>query len=141
MLKADSKYNSSVAITITYNLARILEIQCQFRKAEIFYKDILKKHPNYIDCMYIKYVINLYSFKLLLTLFLCSIGYLRLGCIARDRNQIFEAFNWFKKALSIDNKQANAWLLLGNLNMANMKWGSGCKKYEYVLKVCVIKSI
>lgn len=29
-------------------------------------------------------------------------GYLRLGCMARDRGQIYEASDWFKEALQIN---------------------------------------
>lgn len=34
-----------------------------------------QEHPSYVDC------------------------YLRLGCMARDREQIYEASDWFKEAL------------------------------------------
>ena len=30
------------------------------------------------------------------------VGYLRLGCMARDRGQIYEASDWFKEALQIN---------------------------------------
>ena len=30
------------------------------------------------------------------------LGYLRLGCMARDREQIYEASDWFKEALQIN---------------------------------------
>ena len=36
---------------------------------------ILTEHPSYVDC------------------------YLRLGCMSRDREQIYVASNWFKEAL------------------------------------------
>ena len=40
---------------------------------------------------------------LLLTVMLIQIlGYLRLGCMARDKGQIYEASDWFKMALQID---------------------------------------
>jgi len=72
-------------------------------------------------------------------------GYLRLGCMARDRNQIYEASDWFKEALRIDNEHPDAWSLLGNLHLAKMEWGPGQKKFERVLKVnqnkaCILKS-
>jgi RNA polymerase-associated protein CTR9 len=68
----DPQYYNSIAVTTTYNLARLSEAQCQFDKAERLYKDVLKEHPNYVDC------------------------YLRLGCMARDKGQIYEASDWFK---------------------------------------------
>jgi len=56
--------------------------------------------------------------------------------MARDRNQIYEASDWFKEALRIDNEHPDAWSLLGNLHLAKMEWGPGQKKFERVLKVC-----
>eukprot|EP00102_Acyrthosiphon_pisum_P018617 XP_016655827.1 PREDICTED: RNA polymerase-associated protein CTR9 homolog isoform X2 [Acyrthosiphon pisum] len=110
MVETDPQRYNSNAVTTLYNLARIYEVQCQFQKAETFYKDILKEHPNYISC------------------------YLRLGCMARDRNQIYEASDWFKEALRVDNENPDAWALLGNLHLAKMEWGPGQKKFERVLK-------
>ena len=40
-------------------------------------------------------------FVVLLSLFV-PVGYLRLGCMARDRGQIYEASDWFKEALQIN---------------------------------------
>ena len=71
----DETYYNAIIITTTYNLARLYEAQNEFEKAEALYKNILKEHPSYIDC------------------------YLRLGCMARDREQIYEASDWFKEAL------------------------------------------
>ena len=62
-------------MTITYNLGRLHEGLCEFERSEALYKSILKEHPSYVDC------------------------YLRLGCMARDREQIYEASDWFKEAL------------------------------------------
>lgn len=45
-------------------------------------------------CLYIRKII-----KEILVIFL---GYLRLGCMARDRGQIYEASDWFKEALQIN---------------------------------------
>ncbi len=68
-------------MTITYNLGRLHEATCQFEAAEGLYKDILAEHPSYVDC------------------------YLRLGCMARDREQIYEASDWFKEALQKNQVQ------------------------------------
>ena len=38
-------------------------------------------------------------------------GYLRLGCMARDRGQIYEASDWFKEALQI-NQVSDCWQTL-----------------------------
>jgi len=71
----------------------------------------MTEHPNYVDC------------------------YLRLGCMARDRGQIYEASDWFKEALQINNEHPDAWSLIGNLHLAKMEWGPGQKKFERILKV------
>lgn len=71
----DETYYNAIMVTTTYNLARLYEGLCEFEKAENLYKEILKEHSRYIDC------------------------YLRLGCIARDKEQIYEASDWFKEAL------------------------------------------
>ncbi|KAK0090680.1 hypothetical protein PV325_008017 [Microctonus aethiopoides] len=73
-------YYNPLSVTTTYNLARVYEELYRFDRAEKLYKDILKEHPDYIDC------------------------YLRLGCMARDKGQIYEASGWFKDALQIDNE-------------------------------------
>merc|ERR1712038_1479395 len=99
-----------MGVTIRYNLARINESLCQHDKSERLYKDILMDHPNYIDC------------------------YLRLGCMARDRGQIYEASDKFKDALQISNEDPDAWSLIGNLHLAKMEWGPGQKKFERILK-------
>jgi len=56
--------------------------------------------------------------------------------MARDRNQIYEASDWFKEVLHINNENPDAWSLLGNLHFAKMEWGPGQKKFERVLNVC-----
>jgi len=35
-------------------------------------------------------------------------GYLRLGCMARDRGQIYEASDWFKEALQINQVNSSS---------------------------------
>ncbi|GFR23747.1 RNA polymerase-associated protein CTR9 homolog [Trichonephila clavata] len=82
----DEHYYNSISVTTTYNLARLFESFSQFDKADRLYKTILREHPNYVDC------------------------YLRLGCMARDRGQIYEASDWFKEALQVN--QANECILI-----------------------------
>ncbi|XP_044259150.1 RNA polymerase-associated protein CTR9 homolog [Tribolium madens] len=106
----DPQYYNSISVTITYNLARLNEALCLFDKSEKLYKDILKEHPNYVDC------------------------YLRLGCMARDKGHIYEASDWFKEALRFNTEHPDAWSLLGNLHLAKAEWGPGQKKYERILK-------
>lgn len=59
-------------------MARLQEALDRNDVAEKLYKDILREHPNYMDC------------------------YLRLGCMARDRGQIYDASDWFKEALKVN---------------------------------------
>ncbi|RWS22039.1 RNA polymerase-associated protein CTR9-like protein, partial [Leptotrombidium deliense] len=106
----DENYFGSISVTINYNLARLYEALNLFDKAEKIYKDILREHPNYIDC------------------------YLRLGCMARDRGQIYDASDWFKEALQVDQDHPDAWSLIGNLHIAKQEWGPGQKKFERILK-------
>jgi RNA polymerase-associated protein CTR9 len=56
----DAQYYNSIAVTTMYNLARLNEALCIYNKAEKLYKDILKEHPNYIDC-YLRYVFSINS--------------------------------------------------------------------------------
>ncbi|XP_063613398.1 RNA polymerase-associated protein CTR9 homolog [Penaeus indicus] len=106
----DPQYYSSISVTIKYNTARLHEMFCQFDKAEKLYKEILQDHPNYVDC------------------------YLRLGCMARDRGQIYDASDWYKEALRMNNEHPDAWSLMGNLHLAKNEWGPGQKKFERILK-------
>ncbi|XP_038214263.1 RNA polymerase-associated protein CTR9 homolog [Zerene cesonia] len=106
----DAQYYNSIAVTTMYNLARLNEALCVYNKAEKLYKDILKEHPNYIDC------------------------YLRLGCMARDKGQIYEASDWFKEALKVNIEHPDTWSLLGNLHLAQQEWGPGQKKFERILQ-------
>ena len=77
----DETYYTEISVTTTYNLGRLCEALCQFEQAESHYKAILREHPSYVDC------------------------YLRLGCMARDREQIYEASDWFKEALQKNQVQ------------------------------------
>ncbi|XP_067928007.1 RNA polymerase-associated protein CTR9 homolog [Watersipora subatra] len=105
----DEHYYSAISVTTTYNLARLYEARNEDNRAEKLYKNILKEHPNYVDC------------------------YLRLGCMARDRGQIYEASDWFKEALQINQDHPDAWSLIGNLHLAKQEWGPGQKKFERIL--------
>jgi len=106
----EEAYDGQIGITVRYNLARVHESLCQHDKAERLYKEILLECPNYIDC------------------------YLRLGCMLRDRGQIYEASDKFKDALQITNEHPDAWSLIGNLHLAKQEWGPGQKKFERILK-------
>lgn len=106
----DSQYYDSIAVTMKYNMARLNEAMCSFDVADKLYKDILKEHPNYIDC------------------------YLRLGCMARDKGLIFVASDFFKDALKINTENPDTRSLLGNLHLAKMQLTLGQKNFEMILK-------
>lgn len=106
----DEAYYNAISVSMHYNTARLMEAQFEFDKAEKIYKDILREHASYVDC------------------------YLRLGCMARDKGQIYEASDWFKMALQIDQDHPDAWTLIGNLHLAKQEWGPGQKKFERILK-------
>ncbi len=46
----DETYYSAISVTTTYNLGRLYEATNEYDKAERLYKDILREHPNYVDC-------------------------------------------------------------------------------------------
>ncbi|OWF42944.1 RNA polymerase-associated protein CTR9 homolog isoform X2 [Mizuhopecten yessoensis] len=105
----DETYYSAISVTTTYNLARLYEATHEYDEAERLYKNILREHPNYVDC------------------------YLRLGCMARNRGQIYEASDWFKEALQINQDHPDAWSLIGNLHLTKQEWGPGQKKFERII--------
>ncbi|TNN86594.1 RNA polymerase-associated protein CTR9 [Liparis tanakae] len=106
----DERYYNAISVTTSYNLARLYEAMCEFHEAEKLYKNILREHPNYVDC------------------------YLRLGAMARDKGNFYEASDWFKEALQINQDHPDAWSLIGNLHLAKQEWGPGQKKFERILK-------
>jgi RNA polymerase-associated protein CTR9 len=106
----DSQYYDSISVTMNYNLARLFEEMCEFDKADKLYKDILKEHPNYVDC------------------------YLRIGCMARDKGLIFVASDYFKDAQKINMNHPDTRSLLGNLHLAKMQWTLAEKNFDAVTK-------
>ncbi|MFH4982123.1 hypothetical protein AB6A40_008832 [Gnathostoma spinigerum] len=82
-----------------------------FDDAEQLYKKILHEKQSYIDC------------------------YMRLGCLARDKGQIYESSVWFKEGMGINQAHPDAWSLIGNLHMSKCEWAPAQKKFEYILKI------
>ncbi|CAF0876803.1 unnamed protein product [Adineta ricciae] len=107
--EAEPAYANSILVTMRYNLARVCEASFEFDKAETLYKEILREHPKYVDCV------------------------LRLGCMARDRGQIYSASDWFKDALEINHNSPDAWTMIGNLHAAKQEWRPGQRKFERIL--------
>lgn len=48
----DEHYYNAISVTTSYNLARLYEAMNEFHEAEKLYKNILREHPNYVDCKY-----------------------------------------------------------------------------------------
>ena len=48
----DETYYNAISVTVSYNLARLCEVTHEHDRAEKLYKNILREHPNYIDCKY-----------------------------------------------------------------------------------------
>ena len=46
----DETYYSAISVTTSYNLARLHEAMHENDQAERWYKNILREHPNYVDC-------------------------------------------------------------------------------------------
>ena len=46
----DETYYNAISVSMYYNMARLMEAQFEFDKAEKIYKDILREHPSYVDC-------------------------------------------------------------------------------------------
>lgn len=51
----DETYYSAISVTTTYNLARLYEALHEYDKADKFYRNILRDHPNYVDCEWPKF--------------------------------------------------------------------------------------
>lgn len=106
----DEDYYKEISYTIRYNIGLMEEALCQYDKAEQTYKSILADCPYYTHC------------------------YLRMGCMLRDRGQIYEASDKFKEPLQFSNEDPDAWTLIGNLHLTKMEWQPGQKKFERILK-------
>mmetsp|Transcript_39349 Transcript_39349/g.63823 ORF Transcript_39349/g.63823 Transcript_39349/m.63823 type:complete len:766 (+) Transcript_39349:2-2299(+) len=109
---SDAPYKKN--ITTLYNLARLYEEKLQTSKAQTLYKEIIREHPNYLDC------------------------YLRLGCIAKVRGHIYEASDCIKLALNIKEDNFDALSLLGNLHLEKdepRELEEAQKKFKRILQV------
>ena len=83
----------SINVTVTYNLARLLEERDRASEAEEKYKALLAEHPNYID------------------------AFLRLASIERGRGKPKAAIGWLKKALDVSPADPDLWCLLGTIQV------------------------
>ena len=51
----DESYYNAISVTTNYNLARLHEATSEFDLADKLYKNILREHPNYVECMCLFY--------------------------------------------------------------------------------------
>jgi hypothetical protein len=79
------------------------DCSCVTKHAEKNYKDTLKRKSCYVILSNRSFIICVIQNTTTMW------TYLRLDCKARDRDKIYEASDWFKKALQIDNEHPDAW--------------------------------
>lgn len=85
-------------VTTLFNHARLLEQLHDTEKANILYRLILFKYPDYLD------------------------AYLRLAAIAKSRNNIQLSIELIGNALKVNEKCPNALSMLGNLELKSDDW-------------------
>ncbi|KAK8523258.1 hypothetical protein V6N13_113206 [Hibiscus sabdariffa] len=85
-------------VTVVFNLARLHEQLHNTGIANILYRLILFKYPDYID------------------------AYLRLAAIAKARNNLQLSIELVNEALKVNNKCPNALSMLGDLELKNDDW-------------------
>ncbi|KAK4432827.1 protein CTR9 [Sesamum alatum] len=85
-------------VSTLFNLARVFEQMHQTESASILYRLILFKYPEYTD------------------------AYLRLAAIAKARNNVQISLELIGDALKVDEKCADALLMLGDLELKNDDW-------------------
>ncbi|XP_030566405.1 RNA polymerase-associated protein CTR9 homolog isoform X1 [Drosophila novamexicana] len=88
---ATQEHSECNILTMRFNRARVLEELHLADRAEDSYKQLIAEYPNYYD------------------------SYLRLGIMAKDRNQIIMAMEYFKAVLQLENDNVAARTYLGNL--------------------------
>ncbi|KAG0229417.1 protein required for normal CLN1 and CLN2 G1 cyclin expression [Actinomortierella wolfii] len=97
--------------TIRYNMARLYEERNQIEQAEQIYKGIAEKYHGYAD------------------------AHLRLGVIAQNRGNYEQAASLYKEVFGmIDNKNVDAWTLMGMLQLKQNQIRNSRKTLERVVR-------
>jgi len=97
--------------TIRYNLARLYEERNEIERAEEIYKDIGKNYHGYAD------------------------AHLRLGVIEQSRGNFEQAAELYKDVFGmIDNKNVDAWTLMGMLQQKQNQIRNSRKTLERIVK-------
>ncbi|ORX92251.1 TPR-like protein [Basidiobolus meristosporus CBS 931.73] len=102
----DAEY---IATTAKYNIARLHEDCCDDTKAQELYKELIEKHPNYIN------------------------PYIRMGLMDQSSGKSTEATDWYKDVLGVDNNNADAWTMLGCLQASMHQTRPSRKTFERIL--------
>jgi RNA polymerase-associated protein CTR9 len=55
----DESYYNAISVTTNYNLARLHEATSEFDLADKLYKNILREHPNYVDCKFYSFCVTM----------------------------------------------------------------------------------
>ena len=142
----DYRFNFGLSITITYNLGLLYERLADMSRAEAVYKEILLQTPHYIDCAYIVSC-PLMPF-LLVTSFFCLLysyvhnasvscsGYLRLGCMARDRGMILDASDWFTEAAHMQHVRSTCFICISIISNTGREYNK-----HLFIRVCECTSV
>jgi RNA polymerase-associated protein CTR9 len=97
--------------SIRYNLARLYEERNEIKRAEDIYKDIADKYHGYAD------------------------AHLRLGVIEQSRGNFEKAADLYKDVFGmIDNKNVDAWTLMGMLQQNQNQIRNSRKTLERIVK-------
>ncbi|KAF8978532.1 protein required for normal CLN1 and CLN2 G1 cyclin expression [Entomortierella lignicola] len=97
--------------TIRYNLARLYEERNEIKRAEEIYKDIAEKYHGYAD------------------------AHLRLGVIEQSRGNFEQSAELYKDVFGmIDNKNVDAWTLMGMLQQKQNQIRNSRKTLERIVK-------
>lgn len=100
---------SSIVVTIQYNIGRLYEARHELIKAQETYNDIITRQSMYIDC------------------------YLRLGCMARDRGDLYFASDKIYETFRTEPDNLEAWTLVGNLHLSKLELTPAQRKFERIL--------
>ncbi|KAG0211863.1 protein required for normal CLN1 and CLN2 G1 cyclin expression [Mortierella sp. GBA30] len=107
----DDTATEATIITIRYNLARLYEDRNEIQRAEDIYKDIASKYHGYAD------------------------AHLRLGVIEQSRGNFEQAAELYKDVFGmINNKNVDAWTLMGMLQQKQNQSRNSRKTLERIVK-------
>ncbi|KAJ1921741.1 protein required for normal CLN1 and CLN2 G1 cyclin expression [Mycoemilia scoparia] len=105
------KRHESAFTTSMYNFARIYECLGKWLKAEDIYKQLIKRHPHYIDAQ------------------------LRVAFLEQTvHNRIQDAVDIYNDAMALDQTRITTRLLQGSLQLEAKQVQAGRRTYEHVLK-------